>query len=181
MRDGSPPRPTLERVPRAAAPSVSQKAAPAKVALRATRRAFAVEKATAASTPAIAIGGSSSDPGIKITIDPKTSRVLIRGVAEGPRVEYLTPVPGNVRRQVDYLYARGVGFHLDKEPDFSADPDCSRKNKWFLSHRASVDTQKGDSALDVAHQLAASLNEGGAYGATVIATANGAAIDVHRR
>jgi len=151
-----------------------------------TRRSSQAQQVGAsqkASSAALEITAESSDPGIQIKADPKNNRVLIKGVAEGPKVKYLDDdayVGGVKTKQVDYEVARGVSFQVDhsKMPDFSKDADYTRKNQWYFAHLANTGTTKGDSALKVARDLAESINKGGALKATVSSKGDGAVIDL---
>ena len=146
-------------------------------------RRSSTEEKSAPSVPKMALEPQSSDPGITIKAEPKGNRIVVKGVAEGPAVKYLEGIyfeNGKRVRQVDYEVARGVSFQIDHDsmPDFSKDPDYTSKNKWYFSHLADTGTRKGESAMTVAQHLAASLNKGGAYKATVVETDEGAAINL---
>jgi len=121
----------------------------------------------------------SSDPGIKIRAQ-SGNRVVVQGVAAGPKVKYLDGIyfeNGKRVQPVDYQVARGVSFQVDHEkmPDFSQDDGYTRKNAWYFAHLATTGTEQGDTALAVAQRLASSLNKGGAYKATVEPTDDGSA------
>jgi hypothetical protein len=91
-------------------------------------------------------------------------------------------VDGKRTRLVRWTEGRGVSFTLDHEkmPDFSADPDYTRKNKWYFAHLAMWDTNKGQPALTVAKGLADYLTKGGAFDCSVSETDEGAVIEIKR-
>ncbi len=156
--------------------------------LTATRRPSAanrVSTAGGAKGAAIEIKPQSSDPGIKIKADAKNNRVILKGTAEGPRiVSHGSTFVGGGRSVPDVAYevSRGVSFQVDHGamPDFSRDANHSRKNAWYFSHLGSTSPRQGDTALDVARALAASLNKGGAYHAEVSEKAGAAVIQLTR-
>lgn len=178
--------PALKVAPRVQAPAPKTAAkVPAKVVVA---KPAATEK-KAAEPEHVPVPGvpfirpETSDPGITIKAEPGTSRVRVTGTAEGPRlVDYM----GRETRSEDdasYGVARGVSFDVDKHtmPDFSKDPNYTRKNQWYFAHLATVDTHRGDSAMLVAKRLAASLSKGGAYDAKVSEDAEGALIEITPR
>ena len=183
-----PPKPFLAPVVRphvpAIAPTVIQPpAAPIKPAIVLPTKAQAGAKrapeTATAPVPLFQLKPESSDPGIKITA-AGGSRVVVKGVAAGPQVKYLEGIyfeNGKPVHPVDYTIARGVSFQVDhdKMPDFSQDDGYTRKNAWYFAHLATTGTEQGDTASTIAQRLAASLNKGGAYKATVEPTDDGGA------
>jgi hypothetical protein len=177
------PAPKAPAAPRVApAPKAGPKLAP-KIVVGAKHTGHAEKAAEQdrAPIPGVPfIRADSSDPGIKITVDPTKARVRVSGTAKGPRlVDYMGRTTQDEDKE-SYGVARGVGFDVDKfeMPDFSKDPDYSNKNKWFFAHSPSVNTSRGDSAMLVAKRLAAKLSEGGYYDAKVTEDAEGAVIEI---
>lgn len=190
-----PPKPFVAPVVRprvpAIAPTVIQPpAAPIKPALvvPAPKAQAGAKRAPETATPAVPLfqlKPESSDPGIKISA-AGGNRIVVKGVAAGPKVKYLEGIyfeNGKRVQPVDYQVARGVSFQVDhdKMPDFSQDDGYTRKNAWYFAHLATTGTEQGDTASAVAQRLAASLNKGGAYKATVEPTDDdGAAINLEK-
>ncbi|HEY3446878.1 MAG TPA: hypothetical protein VGK67_10965 [Myxococcales bacterium] len=138
--------------------------------VRATTKTASAGKTEAAGK--VAIKPEHSDPGLKFTVNAKANSVTITGEAKGPKVVK------DLSGYVDYEVARGCALSLDraKMPNFDNEPDYRAKNKWYFAHTPSLDTREGQGPAEVAKALAAKINEGGAYKATV--TVKGAAATI---
>lgn len=183
-----PPKPFLAPVAHPHAPAIAPTviqppAAPIKPAVVLPTKAQAGAKRAPETAPppgpVFQLKPESSDPGIRITA-AGGNRIVVKGVAAGPQVKYLEGIyfeNGKRVHPVDYQVARGVSFQVDhdKMPDFSKDDGYTRKNAWYFAHLATTGTEQGDTASSVAQRLAASLNKGGAYKATVEPTDDGGA------
>ena len=189
VRTPLPPKPVLAPVVHPVAPlapaAIQAPAAPIKPAmvLPSSPKAQAAAKRAPETAPppgpVFKLQPESSDPGIKISA-ASGNRIVVKGVAAGPQVKYLDGIyfeNGKRIRPVDYEVARGVSFQVDhdKMPDFSKDDGYTRKNAWYFAHLATTGTEQGDTASSVAQRLAASLNKGGAFKATVEPTDDGGA------
>lgn len=138
-------------------------------------KAPSTARATGAATakkPAFDIKPQSSDPGLKFTVDPSGKSVTVRGIAKGPKL--VKTADGGATL---YEVGRGVSLSLDHKamPNFDAEPNHRKKNAWYFAHTPSLGTRAGQSAKEVAQQLAERINAGGAYRATVSGKADGAA------
>lgn len=187
IRPALPPRPVLPTVARPVAhlapAAIQAPAQPIKPAIvlptKPQAQAKRAPEATPPSGPVFTLEPRSSDPGIKIRA-VTGNRIVVKGVAAGPKVKYLEGLyfeNGKRVRAVDYEVSRGISFQVDhdKMPDFSQDEGYTRKNAWYFAHLATTGTEQGDTATAIAQRLAASLNKGGAYRATVEPDDDGAA------
>jgi hypothetical protein len=124
----------------------------------------------------------NADDGLKVKYDAKKNELTIKGTAHGLE----TRIPGDTRsthaqraKQSDYEkmeeFGGTIGIEFDKDamPKFDTTNGYTEKNKWYFAHCADVGTKAGQSAEEVAKNIAAKVKANGDYDAKVKKNADG--------